>query len=340
MPTDEGLKDEVPRDEARVRRSDDVTTATTRRGEMLSDATPSGATPSGATPSGSTPSRPTVAEALRQGARRLAAAGIENPRLESRLLLAHATGRTSEALLRDLTSNAEERDFDTLLARRAAHEPIALILGWREFWSLRFDVSPATLIPRPDSETVVEAALAVEADREAKARVLDLGTGTGCLLLAFLHERPNAFGIGIDLSPGAARLAQRNALALGLAGRSAFLCGDWASPLLAASAHAKFDLVLSNPPYIATSELGSLMPDVAVFEPRLALDGGICGLAAYRAIAAALPRLLAPGGAAVLELGSGQFDGVASIARAAGFRAEARRDLSGTARAMILHLYP
>jgi release factor glutamine methyltransferase len=272
----------------------------------------------------------TIGEALRDGARVLMDAGIESPRLESRLLLAHALGCSSEDLIRDLTAQATPSDFERLIARRATGEPLAFILGWREFWSLRFRVSPATLIPRPDTETLVEAALALHPD---PIRVLDLGTGTGCLLLAFLHERPEAFGIGVDRSESAARLARDNARDLGLADRSAFLCGDWAEAMA-----GRFDLILSNPPYVATFDLAEL--EVAAHEPRAALDGGGCGLTAYRAIIATLPRLLAPSGTAVLELGAGQFDAVAAIAGAAGFRVSARADLSGTARAMILHATP
>lgn len=281
------------------------------------------------------PPPPTIAGALRDGAARLAAAGIDNPRLESRLLLAHALGRTSEDLIRDLTAVTGPSCFGTLIARRAAHEPLALITGWKEFWSLRFRVSPATLIPRPDSETLVEAALALCPDPAAPIRVLDLGTGTGCLLLAILHERPNAFGAGIDRSPLAARLAAANAASLDLADRAAFLCGDWAGAV-----SARFDLVLSNPPYIPTGDLAGLMPEVARFEPRAALDGGESGLTAYRAIAAVLPALLRPSGAAILELGIGQFDAVAALAKAAGMAVDVRKDLSGTPRAIILRPHP
>jgi release factor glutamine methyltransferase len=277
----------------------------------------------------------TVAEALLDGARRLAEAGIDNPRLESRLLLAHAMGRTSEDLIRDLAAATGPSDFSKLLNRRAAREPLALILGWREFWSLRFRVSSATLIPRPDSETVVEAALAMCPDPAARIRVLDLGTGTGCLLLAFLHERPGAFGIGVDLTADAVCLARDNARDLGLASRAAFLCADWSGPM-----RARFDVVLSNPPYIATSDLASLMPEIALHEPCLALDGGANGLTAYRAIIAGLPGLLTPTGGAVLELGFGQYDAVARIAQAAGFHARPRADLAGIARAIILHRTP
>jgi release factor glutamine methyltransferase len=279
--------------------------------------------------------RSTIAEALRDGARRLGGAGVDNPRLEARLLLAHALGCRVEDLVRDLTARTSESEFDHLIARRVAREPLAFILGWREFWSLRFHVSPATLIPRPDSETVVEAALALHPDRSAPLRVLDLGSGTGCLLLAFLHERPRSFGVGVDRSEAAARLSRRNALDLGLAGRSAFLCGDWAGAI-----GGRFDLVLSNPPYVAAEELDALMPEVGLYEPRAALDGGDGGLSAYRAIIAALPGLLTPSGAAVLELGAGQSGDVGTIAGASGLRSRIRADLSGISRAMILHASP
>jgi release factor glutamine methyltransferase len=284
---------------------------------------------------GGSPAVPTIAEALRDGAQVLARVGIDNPRLESRMLLSHALGWSAEDVIRDLTTAVPASDFADLVARRAAREPLAFILGWREFWSLRFRVSPATLIPRPDSETVVEAALAQCPDHQAPIRVLDLGTGTGCLLLALLHERSNAFGVGIDRSEAAAHLAAGNASDLGLAGRAAFACGDWAGAI-----NGRFDLVLSNPPYVTTAELGNLMPDVALHEPRTALDGGKCGLTAYREIIAALPRLLTPSGAAVLELGMNQFDAVGRIAEAAGFRSATSPDLAGTTRAIILRTSP
>ena len=287
------------------------------------------------TQTGGSATAPTIAEALRDGAQILAQAGVDNPRLESRLLLSHVLGRSAEDLIRDLTATAPASNFATLIARRASREPLAFILGWREFWSLRFRVSPATLIPRPDSETVIEAALALYPDRQAPIRMLDLGTGTGCLLLALLHERPNAFGVGIDRSEAAAHLAVSNARDLGLGERSAFLCGDWAG-----SISGQFDLVLSNPPYVATAELGSLMPDVAWHEPHTALDGGNCGLTAYRVLIAALPRLLTRSGAAVLELGAGQFDAVGAIAATAGLRIDSRMDLAGITRAIILRASP
>lgn len=223
----------------------------------------------------------------------------------------------------------------TLLARREAHEPLALILGRREFWSLDFAVSPATLIPRPDSETLIEAAITCFADRAPPRLILDLGTGTGCLLLAVLSEFPEAFGIGVDRSREAATLASRNASALDLAERAAFVCGNWADAL-----NARFDLVLCNPPYIATSDLPGLMPDVACYEPSSALDGGGDGMVAYRQLLPDLPRLLDERGLAVLELGAGQADSVGRLAQQAGLVPALRPDLGGIPRALMLSWPP
>lgn len=258
-------------------------------------------------------------------------AGIGNPRLEARLLLAFALSVPSETVLRDRYLPADAPGYDALIARRAEHEPLALILGRREFWSLEFAVSPDTLIPRGDSETLIEAALEAFPDHAAVHRVLDLGTGTGCLLIAALQEFPGAFGVGVDRVQGAALLAARNADALGFADRAAFLIADWAAPLA-----GSFDLVLSNPPYIPTQDLAELMPEVAEHEPSSALDGGADGLAAYRRIVAALPALLASGGAAMIELGIGQAHDVAALAAAAGFTTALRNDLAGIPRALIL----
>jgi len=274
---------------------------------------------------------PTAGAALARATVRLREAGIDNPRLEARLLLAHALGLSQEALLAAPEAAVPEK-FDTVLARRAAREPLAFILGRQEFWSLSFAVSPATLIPRADSETLIEAVLAAFPNHARPSRILDLGTGTGCLLLAALSEFPAAFGVGIDVSSAAAALAAANAAALGLSGRAAFLAGDWA----AAIGVQKFDLILSNPPYIPSGDIQGLMTEVVGHEPARALDGGADGLAAYRAILAALPRLLAPAGVAVLELGIGQRARVAVLAEAAGFSASARADLGGIARALVL----
>jgi release factor glutamine methyltransferase len=277
----------------------------------------------------------TVGFFLCRAGQHLRAAAIETPRLEARLLLAHAMGCRQEALLRDpraaVPVEAATR-FGDLLRRRLAHEPIAQLLGTQEFWSLPFAVSPATLIPRADSESVIEAALEAFPDRGAVRRVLDLGTGTGCLLLAALSEFPAATGLGIDLVPAAAALARENARRLGLSDRAAFLAGDWA-----ASIEARFDLVLCNPPYIETRDIPGLMPEVARHEPATALDGGADGLAAYRRVVAALPGLLAPGGQAVLELGQGQRTAVEALARAVGLEPRGcRADLGGVERALRL----
>jgi release factor glutamine methyltransferase len=271
-----------------------------------------------------------VATALRHGATHLASAGIDNPALDARLLLAHAMGLDQAALLRDRAAPVPA-SYQALLARRAAREPIAFILGRQGFWTLDFEVSQDTLIPRADSETLIEAVLAARPNRASVGRVLDLGTGTGCLLLSVLSEYPAAWGLGLDLSPGAASLAARNARALGMADRTACVVADWAAPIT-----GHFDVVLSNPPYIQGDHIGGLMPEVARFEPRQALDGGPDGLDAYRALIECVPRLLAPGGLAVLELGAGQAADVVGLARCAGFSTALRTDLGGIERAVLL----
>jgi release factor glutamine methyltransferase len=273
----------------------------------------------------------TIRAALHDGAALLREDGIDSPRLEARLLLAHALGITTEALLRDPHTPIDRGPYNALLKRRAAHEPLALITGRREFWSLDLAVSAATLIPRADSETLIEAALAALPDRSRVRRILDLGTGTGCLLLAALSEFPDAFGVGTDRSAAATALARDNAAMHGMANRAAFVCTDWAAALAGC-----FDLILSNPPYIPTGELRALMPEVARFEPASALDGGPDGLDAYRRILPALPGSLAAGGVAVLELGQGQAGAVASLARDVGLTTAMRADLAGIPRAMLL----
>lgn len=269
---------------------------------------------------------------LCQAGQLLRAAAIETPRMEARWLLAHAMNATPEALLRDTGAAvpaAAAQRFTIMLARRARREPMALILGQAGFWGLEFEVSADTLIPRADSETIVQAALDAVA---APGRVLDLGTGTGCLLLAVLHERPGAWGLGVDLVPPAAALAARNAARLGLSPRAAFVAGDWGAAL-----HGRFDLVLSNPPYIPAGDVPALMPEVAAHEPATALAGGADGLDAYRVLAGILPRLLAPGGVAVLELGQGQGGDVVALMRAAGLRpGPLQPDLGGIDRALVL----
>ena len=273
----------------------------------------------------------TLSERLAAATAVLAGAGVEQPRREARLLLGYATGLDGAALLRCLNTAVEAPWFDEMVARRAAREPVAFIVGRQPFWTFEVAVTRDTLIPRPDSETVVEAALAAFPKRDVNL-VLDLGTGTGCLLLAALTEFPAAIGVGVDRSAGAAALARHNAEWLGLATRTAFLCGDWSAAI-----GGRFDLVLSNPPYIRRSAIAGLMPEVAHYEPVLALDGGVDGLAAYQAIIAALPALLAPGGVAVMELGYGQAEAVAEMASEAGLRpGPIKLDLAGVERALTL----
>jgi release factor glutamine methyltransferase len=272
----------------------------------------------------------TIAKAIETGADRLT--GIaDNPRLEARLLLAHALGLTRNDLIRDPERRIDTVAFDALLVRRAAYEPVAHLLCRREFWSLDFLVSPSTLIPRPDSETLIEAALAVFSHRDPPRGILDLGTGTGCLLLALLHEYKDAMGIGVDINPAAAHLGRANARRLGLDGRAAFVAANWTESL-----SGRFDLVISNPPYIPAGDIAALMPEVALHEPRQALDGGPDGYDAYRAIIGDMGHRLNPGGVAILELGAGQAADVAALAWRAGFSTSLHLDLAEIPRAMVL----
>lgn len=277
--------------------------------------------------------------ALAEGTARLAAAGVEGARRDARLLLAEAAGLEPGALTawpeRPLSADARRR-YESHLARRASREPVARILGRREFWSLPFALSPATLDPRPDSETLVEALLACQPDRGRPLRLLDLGTGSGCLLLALLSELPAAWGLGLDRSAEAAATARRNAADLGLAERAAFLVGDWAAAL--ADAQGGFDLVVSNPPYIARNALETLDPEVLRHDPRAALDGGPDGLSAYRALAGELPRLLRPGGWAAVEIGADQEASAAAALAGGGLPEPALlRDLAGRPRGLLIH---
>jgi release factor glutamine methyltransferase len=278
---------------------------------------------------------PTVESCMAAAADRLKAAGIDQPRREGRLLLAYALGLDPATVIGHPEYPVSDRDgFLALVEQRARGVPMAHILGRREFWSLDFRVTPDTLDPRPDSETLVEAALAALAGRRGDAlSVLDLGTGTGCLLLAVLSELPCADGTGVDLSQAAAAIARENARRLGLDARCRFVVGDWAAAI-----HSRFDLILSNPPYIPKGEIVALQREVARFEPRLALDGGPDGLDAYRRIGAELPRLLQPDGIAILEVGAGQWGPVAGMMRDAGLRVGApRADLAGVERCVICY---
>jgi release factor glutamine methyltransferase len=251
----------------------------------------------------------------------LTAAGIDNARFEARLLLAQASQLTIEQLVARGTDEASANiveDVRALTARRVRREPMAYILGEREFWGLPFKVTPAVLVPRPDSETVIEAVLSLLPDRDRAWRILDLGVGSGCLLLTLLREYRQARGVGLDASHEAMAMAQENARALGVADRTTLLAGDWRRPGWIDALGGPFDLLVSNPPYIESALVERLMPEVAKFEPRLALDGGMDGLDAYRAIAAAGPKLVTSGGFLVVEGGEGQVPEISALFAAAG----------------------
>jgi len=277
----------------------------------------------------------TLREALAAAVPRLKAAGIDGARRDAEVLLCLALGCERSHLIGHQERKIETAGIETfehLLARRLAREPMSQIAGEREFWSLDFKVTQATLTPRPDSETLIEAVLEMVPDRKIPHRILDLGTGTGCLLLALLSELPAATGVGVDLSVDSLVVAVSNAERLGLADRASFVISDWGRSLA-----TPFDIVVANPPYIARSELARLDPEVARWEPRLALDGGEDGLDAYREILSDLARLMAFDGIAVLEHGVGQAETIEELADAHGFRmAQRRRDLGGHDRCLIL----
>ena len=265
--------------------------------------------------------------ALAEASNTLAAVS-DTPRLDVELLMAHALGVTRDDLLLRHLDAPLPAGFAPLLARRLAHEPIAYITGTRGFWTIDLAVGPGALIPRPDSETLIEAAVAHFGAR-APAQILDLGTGPGTLLLAALDQWPEAHGLGIDSSDRALAYARANADHLGMAARAGFRLGDWTAGL-----DGSFDLILANPPYIGTGE--RLPAEVREHEPASALFAGADGLDDYRRIVPELRRLLAPGGAAVLEIGWTQAEAVSSLARAGGFSVTVRNDLGARARAVVL----
>ncbi|MFP6742214.1 MAG: peptide chain release factor N(5)-glutamine methyltransferase [Alphaproteobacteria bacterium] len=277
----------------------------------------------------------TLGAMLNAAARTLGDAGIIDPRREAQVLVGHALGIGREVMLADPgrpVRNGESQRLNNLVSRRAAREPAAYILGNREFWSLPFMVTRDTLIPRPDSETVVEAALAVFADGEAPSRLLDLGTGTGCLLLALLSELPDSHGLGVDISAPALDVARTNAAQLGLADRAAFWEGNWGQGL-----NDEFDLIVANPPYIGDHEAVELEPEIVGYEPAMALFCGADALTCYRAMAPYIARLLTENGIAILEIGAGQAAGVLAIMADAGLmEAGRRRDLAGIERCILL----
>jgi len=306
-----------------------------------------------------------VNDVVLEAAKRLAAAGSDTSRLDARLLWQHAqqSDPPPEGSDSDSVSDAERSDavgskmpsqistprgalgrapvlrtpqgegdvlarFELLVARREKREPIAYITGHKEFWSLDFEVGPGVLVPRPDTETLIEEALRVVPDRDSKLRIADLGTGSGAILIAAVTEFPNAVGTGFESSEGAFGYAAANAKRL-VGDRAKILLTDWRD------ATGPFDLIFSNPPYIASADIESLATDVSQFEPRTALDGGADGLAAYRALAQLVPPLLAPGGFCLLEIGQGQANDVVSLFRGLEL-VRVAPDLSGIPRCVIL----
>lgn len=278
---------------------------------------------------GISPAETTLPSVLRAAAARLAPAS-DSPRLDAELLLAHALGVAREDMILRQRDLAAPPGFDALVERRLAGEPVAYIVGARDFWTLTLHVTPAVLIPRPDSETLIEAAIDHFGDT-APATVLDLGTGSGALLLAALDQWRGARGLGVDASADALAVARGNAERLGMADRADFTVGDWGAGLT-----GQFDLILINPPYIAASAM--LPRDVLHHEPHEALFAGAEGLDDYRRIAPQLPGLLGAGGIAVLEIGFDQRESVTALLRAAGLTVGARLDLAGRDRCLIATL--
>jgi len=279
--------------------------------------------------------RGSVETARRALANRFKSAGIESAELDARLLVGAALGLDLTGIItaagRVLTPNESNR-LEAFAVRRLKGEPIARILGHKEFWGLPFRLSAASLVPRPDTETVVERALEiVRAWPLRPRRIADIGTGSGAILLALLHELPDAFGVGTDISLEALRTARENAANLGLASRSAFVACNYASAL-----SRGFDLIVSNPPYIRSADIAGLATEVRDFDPRAALDGGADGLAAYRVLIPQAADSLLPGGALVVEAGQGQDGPIKALMTMTGLAAhkDAKTDLGGVPRAV------
>ncbi len=276
----------------------------------------------------------TIGGTLARGRAVLVAADIDSAGLDARLLLERAIGCTTSDIVghpEKILRPEQVARFDEMIRRRATCEPVAQILESREFWSLAFHVTRDTLAPRPDSETTIEAVLDRFTDREPPQTILDLGTGTGCLLLSMLHEFPSAHGIGVDISRAALDVARRNAAALGLDSRATFLYSDWSEAV-----SDRFDLILCNPPYVSEADWAGLDPEVRDFEPREALVGGTDGLDVYRTLIPALTGLLTPNGIVALEFGQGQERAISSLLKQHGLGiCETRKDLAGIDRCIL-----
>ncbi|ABD86086.1 peptide chain release factor N(5)-glutamine methyltransferase [Rhodopseudomonas palustris] len=277
---------------------------------------------------------PTIEAARRAVATRLRGSAIESAELDARLLIGAVLGLDLTGLMvgaARLLTPEQASQLDALVTRRLAGEPVARIVGIKEFWGLPLALCGDTLVPRPDTETIVEAALQLFAGRPAPQRIADLGTGSGAILLALLSEWPQACGVASDISVAALHTARANAARLGLGDRAAFVACDYASAL-----RGPFDLIVSNPPYIRSADIAALDREVRDHDPRRALDGGADGLAAYRTITTQAAGLLSPGGALIVEIGQGQGDEVSALMRAAGLTTDRppTPDLAGIGRAV------
>jgi len=289
------------------------------------------------------PEAVTLNQAFAGAAAVLRRAGIDTPELDARLLLCHAAGLSHEAYAANACAAVQPgalARLDEAIGRRLRREPVSRITGTREFYSRPFSIAPQALDPRPDTETLIKAALALverRGWREKALTLLDLGTGTGCILITLLAEMPQAHGIGTDLSPGALALAAANAERLGVGARASFVSADWLDGI-----GGTYDLILSNPPYVTSGEIAGLAREVAGYDPLLALDGGVDGLDAYRRIAARAPKVLAEGGSLLVEIGAGQAADVQDIVRAAGLKLDPdyaiSHDLAGRPRVVAAGL--
>jgi release factor glutamine methyltransferase len=279
--------------------------------------------------------KPSIREALTRGAARLQAAGIESARLDARILLSRALQISADNLFSAAVTPAQIEIFESLIGRREAREPLAYIIGGREFWSLEFEVGPGVLIPRPETETLIEEALRRFPETKDGLRVLDIGTGSGCLLLAFLKERAGATGLGVDVSEVALAYARRNAVRHGLSARCSFGTGVSPSPLRGSA--RKFDVILANPPYLTDEEFMTSSEEIRDYEPQLAFAAGHDGLVAFRAFLPLVAECLSPAGIAFLEVGARQVDRVAEIIMNAGLEiCDVIPDLSSIPRCLVI----
>ena len=273
-----------------------------------------------------------IRDLLHDAAERLTEAGVDSARLDVRILLARAMGISREQLIAAIRqpSPPEIAVFQALVDRRLAREPLAYITGRKEFWSLDFEVGPGVLVPRPETETLIDAALCLVPDRAARLSIADLGTGSGAILIAMLKEFPRARGVGFERSLDALRYARANLRTHGLDERAEIIAADWKDAPV-----EQFDIILSNPPYIPSNDIPGLEPEVRSYEPHAALDGGTSGLEAYRSLAEVLPKLLRPGGMALLELGQGQADLMEPVFRGLAIL-RLVPDLAGIPRVLVL----